>query len=104
MILVSLILSIAGFGALAGAMRRHAKQIGLPPLPPARLRLAGCIFLAMSFALLLERMDWRMATIAWIGQAALAAALCVALLALKPRALPILCALSGCGGLAIAIW
>ena len=85
MILASLILSIAGFAALAGAMRRHAKQIGLPPLPPARLRLVGCVLLATSFALLLERMDWRMAAIAWIGQAALAAAICVVTLSIRAR-------------------
>jgi hypothetical protein len=85
MILASLILSIAGFAALAGAMRRHAKQIGLPVVSPGRLRLVGCALLAASFAILLGRMDWRMAMIAWIGQAGLAAAIWVATLSAKAR-------------------
>lgn len=81
----SLLLAIAGFAALAGAMRRHAKQIGLPAVSPRVLRFAGSVLLAASFIALLEQMNWRMAAVTWVGQAGLAAAVCVALLSLKPR-------------------
>jgi len=103
MIAASLMLTIAGFGALAGAMRRHAKQIGLPAGAHRPLRAAGWVLLAVSLLVLIARMDWRMATIAWIGQAGLAAALCVALLTVKPRALAVLCVLAGGYGLAALI-
>lgn len=85
MILASFILAIAGFGMLAGAMRRHAKQIGLQAAT-RRLRLAGWILLVASYIALVERMNWRIAAIAWTGQASLAAAISVALLSLKTRA------------------
>lgn len=101
MIAPSLMLTIAGLGALAGAMRRHAAQIGLPPASSPLLRLVGCLLLTASLIALLDRMSWRMATIAWIGQGGMAAALCVVALAVKPRALPVLCLLAGAVGLAI---
>ena len=102
--LTSLLLMIAGSGALAASMRRHAAQIGFSAIPAGRLRVAGCVLLAVSLIALLEQMNWRMAIIASIGQAGLAAALCVGTLTLKPRALPMLCGLAGIYGLAILIY
>jgi Protein of unknown function (DUF3325) len=82
----SLMFAIAGFCGLASSMRRHAAQMELKT--PLRFwRAGGWFALCLSFAVLLRHLDWPMAAVTWIGQAALAAALCVGVLSLRPRML-----------------
>lgn len=84
----SLFFALAGFSALAASMRRHAGQIGLMIPPPRSLRYAGWALLIGSWLALFETMGWRMVSITWVGQCGLAAGLCIAILIIRPRALP----------------
>lgn len=74
--MISLILILLGFCALALSMHRHAGHVGLkPPVwRPMPFRLAGWLLLGLSLVLCFVHPDWPIALVGWVGSCSLAAA------------------------------
>lgn len=105
MTIVSLLLAIAGFTALAISMPRHTAAIRPGAgKAPAWLGCAGFGLLALSAAArIAPAVAWRFALVEWIGTLTLAAAVTSLLLLLMPRAVLRMGASMVIGALIIAL-
>ncbi len=80
---LALLLCFGGWGALALAMPRHARQVlghGTAPTRAFLLRLAGGCWLGLGGWLCLAIWGWRIGLVAWFGIAGAAALVLVFLL------------------------
>ena len=98
--LMALLLSLAGFVALALAMERHHRQVW--QRAPSRkqsllLRCAGVIGLGAALAACVAHAGWATGTVIWLGLMTVAALAVALVLSYRPRWLALMTAQSKLG-------